>query len=362
MTTETIQSKRPFRPWVRVVIALVVMFALFAAVYFLYFYWSVSKNSQSSDNAYVKGDLTYISNKVSGYVTKVNVADNQHIQAGQVLAEIDATDYQSAVDQAQAKILEIEASQHEMQEKIKLAQDQVAISRAEIAVSKAAQVRAENHLQRTQQLAAIGGMSKSEYDRAVEDTVSQATGVNVSNIKIKEAQQNIEVLKAQNESLKASLVAAKANLTQTQHNLAATRLIAPREGTVVSRKVREGEFVSVGKNLIVVAPISQLWIEANLKETQLSKLTAGDLVEFRLDAIPHRRFCGKIDSISRSSGAELALLPPDNATGNFTKIVRRFPVKISFDPKQQGLEKIAVGMSAIVNLEANTANQTCQSS
>ena len=361
MTTETIQSKRPFRPWVRVVIALVVMFALFAVVYFLYSYWSVSKNSQSSDNAYVKGDLTYISNKVSGYVTKVNVTDNQHIQAGQVLAEIDATDYQSAVDQAQAKILEIEASLHELEERIKLAQDQVEISKAEIAVSKAAQLRADNHLKRTKELAAIGGMSKSEYDKAVEDTVSQASSVDVSTIKIKESQQNIQVLKAQSDSLKASLVAAKANLSQAQHNLAATQLIAPREGTVVSRKVREGEFVSVGKNLIVVAPVSQLWIEANLKETQLSKLAAGDLVEFRLDAIPHQTFCGKIDSISRSSGAELALLPPDNATGNFTKIVRRFPVKISFDPKQQGLEKIAVGMSAIVNLEANTANKSCQS-
>ncbi|MPW45545.1 HlyD family secretion protein [Acinetobacter guerrae] len=361
MTTETIQSKRPFRPWLRVVIALVVMFALFAAVYYVYFYWSVSKNSQSSDNAYVKGDLTYIANKVSGYVTKVNVSDNQHVQAGQVLAEIDATDYQSAVDQAQAKILEIEASQHELEEKIKLAQDQVEISRAEIAVSKAAQLRADNHLKRTKELAAIGGMSKSEYDKAVEDTVSEATSVNVSNIKIKEAQQNIEVLKAQSVSLKASLVAAKANLAQTQNNLSATKLVAPREGTVVSRKVREGEFVSVGKNLIVVAPATQLWIEANLKETQLSKLTAGDRVEFSLDAIPHQTFCGKIDSISRSSGAELALLPADNATGNFTKIVRRFPVKISFDPQQKGLEKIAIGMSAIVNLEAYTANKTCPS-
>ena len=359
MTTETIQAKRPFRPWVRVVIALVIMCALFAVVYFLYFYWSVSKNSQSSDNAYVKGDLTYIANKVGGYVTKVNVSDNQHVKAGQLLVEIDATDYQSAVDQAQARILEIQASQHELEEKIKLAQDQVEISRAEIAASKAAQLRADNHLKRTKELAAIGGMSKSEYDKAVEDTVSQTSLVNVSNIKIKESQQNIQVLKAQNDSLKASLVAAQANLAQAENNLAATKLIAPREGTVVSRKVREGEFVSVGKNLIVIAHIHQLWIEANLKETQLAKLAAGDRVEFSLDAIPHQKFCGKIDSISRSSGAELALLPPDNATGNFTKIVRRFPVKISFDPQQKGLDKIAIGMSAIVNLEANTANQSC---
>jgi membrane fusion protein (multidrug efflux system) len=109
MTTETIQAKRPFRPWVRVVIALVIMCALLV-VYFLYFYWSVSKNSQSSDNAYVKGDLTYIANKVGGYVTKVNVSDNQHVKAGQLLVEIDATDYQSAVDQAQARILKFSQS------------------------------------------------------------------------------------------------------------------------------------------------------------------------------------------------------------------------------------------------------------
>jgi membrane fusion protein (multidrug efflux system) len=148
-------------------------------------------------------------------------------------------------------------------------------------------------------------------------------------------------------------------LAQAENNLKATQLVAPRDGVVVSRKVREGEYVSVAKNLMVIAPETNLWIEANLKETQLSKLAKGDQVYFSVDAIPNQKFCGTLDSISRSSGSDLALLPADNATGNFTKIVRRFPVKIVYNPQQKGLEKLAIGMSVIVDLKANTQGQTC---
>lgn len=352
MMTDSTETKKTLHPWMRVGIALLLMLCALSAVFYLYKYWSINRDVQSTDNAYVKGDLSYVTSKISGYVVKVNVTDNQKVKAGQVLAEIDKTDYLSAVEQAQAKIAAVTASQHELEEKIKLAQEQINISKAEIAAVEAAQRRAENHLKRTKELVNIGGMSQREYDEAVEDQIDQTTNVHIAKVKIRESEQNIHVLQAQRETLLAELNAAKASLTQANNNLKATQLIAPRDGTVVSRKVREGEYVSVGKNLIIVAPLSNLWIEANLKETQISKLSPGDQVYFTVDAIPGKKFYGTLDSISRSSGSDLALLPADNATGNFTKIVRRFPVKIVFDPHQKDIEKIAIGMSILVDLQA----------
>lgn len=357
--SESTANNKEIHPWLRVLVAFLLMSALLAVVYFLYAYWSMNKNSQTTDNAYVKGDLSYITTKVSGYVVKVDVQDNQAVKAGQTIAEIDTTDYQSNVDQAQARIEEVRASQNELEEKIKLAKQQVSISQAEITAAKATQARALKDVQRTQALVDIGGVSKSEYDRALEDRINQSANVDISAAKNQEAEQAIHVLQAQRHSLTAALKSAEANLKQAENNLKATRLTAATDGTVVSRKVRIGEYVSSGKNLVVIAPSQNLWIEANLKETQLAKLETGDQVIFSIDAIPQHDFCGRIDSIAKSSGSELALLPADNATGNFTKIVRRFPVKISFDPQQKGLDKVAVGMSAIVQLKANTRKLNC---
>ena len=353
------ESEKIVRPWLRVLIAFVLMVSLLSLIFYIYNSWSVNSKTQTSDNAYVKGDLTYITSKVGGYMVKVNVVDNQKVSAGQVLAEIDPTDYVSGVNQAKAKIAEIVAVQHELEEKIKLAKEKINISKAEITAAEATQRRAANYLKRTEDLVNIGGISKSDYDKAVEDQIGQAANVNVAKVKIREAEQNIHVLQAQRGTLQASLSAAQANLAQAENNLKATQLVAPRDGVVVSRKVREGEYVSVAKNLMVIAPETNLWIEANLKETQLSKLAKGDQVYFSVDAIPNQKFCSTLDSISRSSGSDLALLPADNATGNFTKIVRRFPVKIVYNPQQKGLEKLAIGMSVIVDLKANTQGQTC---
>lgn len=354
------ESKKIVRPWMRVIIAFIIMLCILSLVFYIYNHWSVNSKTQTSDNAYVKGDLSYITSKVSGYVVKVNVVDNQQVKAGQVLAEIDQTDYLSDVDQAKAKIAGIEASQHELEEKIKLAKEQINISKAEISAAEATRNRANNYLKRTENLVGIGGISKSEYDKAVEDQVGQTANLNVAQVKIRESEQSIHVLQAQRATLTASLAAAQANLTQAENNLKATKLVAPRDGSIVSRKIHEGEYVTAAKSLMVVAPSSNLWIEANLKETQLSKLAAGDNVYFTVDAIPSKKFCGTLQSISRSSGSDLALLPADNATGNFTKIVRRFPVKIIFDPKQQGMENLAIGMSVVVDLKANTQGKACK--
>ncbi|WP_335954982.1 HlyD family secretion protein [Acinetobacter guillouiae] len=353
------ESQKTVRPWLRVLIAFLIMTGLLSFVFFIYNNWSINKKTQTSDNAYVKGDLTYITSKVSGYVVKVNVVDNQKVEAGQVLVEIDSTDYFSEVDQAKAKIAETIAAQNELGEKIKLAKEQIIISKTEINAAEATLHRVTKYLKRTEDLVNIGAISKSEYDKAVEDQVGQETNVNVAKVKIREAEQNIHVLKAQRGTLNASLNAAQAILVRAENNLKATKMIAPREGMVVSRKVREGEYVSAAKTLMVIAPEKNLWIEANLKETQISKLAKGDQVSFSVDAIPGHEFCGTLESISKSSGSDLALLPADNATGNFTKIVRRFPVKITFDPQQNGLEKLAIGMSVIVGLKANTKDKSC---
>lgn len=358
--SESVEKKVVIRPWMRVLVAFVVMMAVMMLVLYIYKNWSTHRQTQTTDNAYVKGDLGYITSKISGYVVKVNVTDNQMVKVGQVLAEIDQTDYVSAKEQAQAKIEAIHASQQELEEKIKLAQTQIKIAKTEISAADASKQRAASYLKRTQALVNIGGISQSDFDKAKEDLIAQQTNADIAKVKIQESEQNIKVLQAQRASLIAELSAAEAGLRHSENDLKATQLIAPREGTVVSRKVREGEYVSVGKSLFVIAPSDHLWIEANLKETQLSKLSKGDQVHFSVDAIPDYKFCGTLDSISRSSGSDLALLPADNATGNFTKIVRRFPVKIIFNPQQKGLEKLAIGMSVIVDLKADTQKEQCK--
>lgn len=230
----------------------------------------------------------------------------------------------------------------------------------EISAAKASQQRAASYLKRTQALVDMGGISRAEFEKAQEDQVSQKANAEVAQVKILESEQNIRVLESQRAGLLAEMNAANAGLKKTENDLRATKLIAPNDGTVVSRKVRVGEYVSSGKSLMVIAPSANLWIEANLKETQISKLKKGDQVLFTVDAIPDGHFCGTLESISKSSGSELALLPADNATGNFTKIVRRFPVKIVFNPQQKDIERLAIGMSVIVDLKANTQNKVCQ--
>ena len=358
--SENIQEKKAIRPWLRVLIAFSIMMLVILLVMFIYKYWSNNRLTQTTDNAYVKGDLNYISTKINGYVTEVLVTDNQSVKAGDVLAEIDQTDYISAVEQAKAKIESIQANKQELEEKIKLAKAQIQISKVEISAVKASQQRAASYLKRTQALVDMGGISRVEFEKAQEDQVSQKANAEVAQVKILESEQNIRVLESQRAGLLAEMNAANAGLKKTENDLRATKLIAPNDGTVVSRKVRVGEYVSSGKSLMVIAPSANLWIEANLKETQISKLKKGDQVLFTVDAIPDGHFCGTLESISKSSGSELALLPADNATGNFTKIVRRFPVKIVFNPQQKDIERLAIGMSVIVDLKANTQNKVCQ--
>lgn len=351
MSKLSIQLNKSF---LRFILATIVIICILMMLIYTYYNWSRNSDIQNTDNAYVKGDLMYVSSKVSGYVDHVYVGDNQYVKAGQVLAQINQVDFNTLVEEAQSKLDQLNANIHQIDEQIKLAKEQVKVKQAEIEAAKASKLRADNYFTRSDQLVQDGAISKQEFDAAYDEKVSQASKVHIAMISIDEALQNINVLDAQKGSLQAMLPAAKANLVQAKENLESTKLIAPRDGKVVSRKVHQGEYLTSGKNIIVLAPVKNLWIEANLKETQISKIHSGNMVSFTIDAIPNKEFCGSIDSIANASGSELSLLPPDNASGNFTKVVRRFPVKISFSENQPGLESIAIGMSAIVNLYSNS--------
>lgn len=159
------------------------------------------------------------------------------------------------------------------------------------------------------------------------------------------ARQQLEVLHAQHSVIAAQLTAADANLQRALNDLGRTAVKAPREGLVAARNVRVGEYVTVGTRLLAISPTRDLWVEANLRETQLARMRGGDRVQIEVDALPGQKFCGYVESISGASGSEFAVIAPDNASGNFTKIVRRFPVRILFDQDQPGLDRLGVGMS-----------------
>ena len=206
--SENIQEKKAIRPWLRVLIAFSIMMLVILLVMFIYKYWSNNRLTQTTDNAYVKGDLNYISTKINGYVTEVLVTDNQSVKAGDVLAEIDQTDYISAVEQAKAKIESIQANKQELEEKIKLAQTQIKIAKTEISAADASKQRAASYLKRTQALVNIGGISQSDFDKAKEDLIAQQTNADIAKVKIQESEQNIKVLQAQRASLTTELSVA----------------------------------------------------------------------------------------------------------------------------------------------------------
>jgi membrane fusion protein (multidrug efflux system) len=306
----------------RVAIATASVAALGLAIAASYGLWHRVTPFEATDNAYVRGDLTFVAAKVPGYVVEVATENNRRVAPGQVLARIDPRDYQAAVADAEAGLA---------QQKAGAAQAQAHRAGADFA--------------RAKDLVGEGAVSRSVYDQAVAEDVRGQSTLAQSLAQGAYARRQLQVLDAQRQANLAAQLGAQAKLFKARNDLSSTVITAPREGLVAARNVRLGEYVGVGTRLMAVAPTKALWIEANLRETQLSRIRAGDRVQIRVDAASDQIFCGTVESLAGASGSEFSVIPPDNATGNFTKIVRRFPVRILFDASQSGLDRLGSGMS-----------------
>jgi membrane fusion protein, multidrug efflux system len=339
-------SLRPSRQAIkRAALALAVALGIAGAADFGYGYLTHGRYLESTDDAYVKADSTIISPKVSGYIAQVLVGDNEKVRAGQLLARIDDRDFRTALDQAKADIAASEAAVRNLDAQLALQQPVIEQGTADIAAAEANLKFAQEEQARYDGLMKTGSgtiQRAQQTDAALREKVAQ---LQHGKSGLLAAQRKIDVLTTDRAKAVAQLDHARAVAQQAELNLSYTEISAPVDGTVGARSLRVGQFVQAGTQLMAVVPLDAVYVVANFKETQLTHVRDGQPVEIRVDGFQETKLKGHVDSLSPASGLEFALLPPDNATGNFTKIVQRVPVKIVLDDHSlSGL--LRPGMSA----------------
>lgn len=366
-------------PWLKYATPLMVLLLALAILITLTRNWNAwegSKAAQVTDDAYVRGDLTPLSTKVAGIVRDVKVSDYQNVRAGELLVELQDEDYRAHVAQATAAVdaakaaIENNRRQSELQESkiqramagIDLANAQIAAAQAGITAVQADVTRTDAERNRQEALLSTQATTKQHVETAVADQqrfaaleasrkadLEQAKVALRSNeIAVETERRGKAVLASQGQQLLADLQAKEAALTVAKINLGYTKIYAPADGTVGELQVHSGQLVSPGTQVVAFVPETK-WVQANFRETQLTNMKVGDPVEIRVDTYPGKVFSGKVIEIAPASGSQFALLPPDNATGNYTKVVQRIPVKIAFDdPKDAGV--LRPGLSVIATV------------
>jgi len=308
-------------------------------------YWLDVRDYESTDDAFIAARSFSVAPKVGGYVVDVPVTDNQHVRAGDVLARIDERDYRNALDQALAQVSVSQANVDNVQAQIDSQRQQVDQAKAQLDQSQAAEVFAQQEETRSSDLVKRGA-DTVQHDQQNRSNLQQAqANTTRSKAALIAAELGIKTLEAQLESVRASLQQAQAQLDQAKLNLGYTRVTAAQPGRVVNLTGAVGTYATPGQSLMMFVP-DDIWIVANYKETQLAAMRPGQPVEFTIDAYPGRTFTGHVDSVQPGSGTAFSLLPAENATGNYVKVVQRVPVKIVVDHWPDDLA-IGPGMSVV---------------
>jgi multidrug resistance efflux pump len=337
------------------VVALLMALAGLLGVSFVLYAWRLppfSSPVQSTENAYVRGQVTVISPQVSGYVVETPVQDFQAVQAGQLLARIDGRIYQQRVEQAQAAVAAQQGNLANALQQRRTAEAGVGQVDARIASARAALVRAQADERRATTLRRQGWLAQAALDttqaarRQAEAAVQEATAARTA------AQQGVTSAVVGRETLAANVQAAQAALHLAEIDLANTRIVAPRNGTLGEVGVRQGQYVTAGTQLMSLVP-DRVWVVANFKETQLARMRVGQPAVVRVDALAHARLSGRVERISPATGAEFSVIRPDNATGNFTKVAQRIPVRILLDANQPLIARLRPGMSVEARVDTS---------
>src|SRR6516165_9283176 len=324
---------------------------LTGSAYFGWDYWTVGRFHVSTDDAYVKADNTTIAPKVSGYIGAVLVGDNEQVKAGQILARIDDRDFRVSVDQAKADVETAKAAIANKEAMLGAQESVIEAARATIVVDEANLAFAEQEDKRYSQLASTGYGSVQNAQQSASRLAAARASVARDTASVESATRQLDVLKAELAQAQATLVRDEALLRQAELNLSYTNIVSPADGVVGNRTLRVGQYVQAGTQLMAVVPTAAAYIIANYKETQLTNVRPGQPATIEVDTFPGMTFTGHVDSIAPASGQEFALLPPDNATGNFTKVVQRIPVKITLDPDAPIAEELRPGMSVIPTID-----------
>jgi membrane fusion protein (multidrug efflux system) len=327
---------------------------LAGAVWYGWDYWTVGQYLVSTDDAYVKADNTTVAPKVSGYLHEVLVGDNERVKAGQILARIDDRDFKVALDQAKADVAAARAAIASRQAQLDVQQTVIDAARATIDVDKATVTFAGQENKRYTDLAATGFGSVQNAQQAQSRNAGAQAAIQRDTANLAAALKQVDLLKAEIVQANAALARAEAIQGQAELNLGYTSIVAPIDGVVGNRTLRLGQFVQAGTQLMSLVPVTGAYVVANYKETQLTDVREGQAVDIAVDMFPGLLVHGHVDSIAPASGQEFALLPPDNATGNFTKVVQRIPVKIALNRDNSSPIELRPGMSVIPTIETKS--------
>ncbi|GHA45940.1 hemolysin D [Photobacterium aphoticum] len=315
------------------------------------YWWGYGQYFESTDNAYLHGDITNISPKVAGYITQSYVTDNQAVKAGDLLAQIDDRDFIAALDQAKANLAVNQAAIGNFIAQQQLQRTKISQSKSQIASAQAEYDRAKQQVARTRSLLTRNYSSQDELDSMLAHEKVTAAQLAEAQANYQGQKDQLAVLASQIKQAEAAVTEAKAECEKAQLNLDYTRIYAPVDGIVGKRSLRVGLYVQPGMPLMSLVPTENVWIEANFKETQLAGIHQGQSVNVEIDAYPGQPLEGIVQSFSPATGAKFALLPPENATGNFTKIVQRVPVKITI-PDQKALKgRLIPGLSVVATVD-----------
>ncbi|WP_336972232.1 HlyD family secretion protein [Alcaligenes nematophilus] len=313
--------------------------------------WTSSRRIQSTQNAYVKSDFAVLSAKVSGYVKAQPLGDYEQVKAGDLIAQIDPADYELVVAAARAEQSKAQAHLDNLDGEI--AQQQARIKEAQ-AKLRSVQVRVRqyrNNPSRQARLVKEGALSRQGYENAQADLDEAISQGEAATAQVELAKNSLKVLQGQRAIRTADLKSAEAALESARRNLGYTRIVAPFDGVLNKRHVQVGSLLNQGTQIVSIVPLEQAYVIANYKETQLAHVQPGQPVELTVDGLPGGSWRGRVVEIAPMSGAESSLLPADNASGNFTKVVQRIPVRIELEPGQAQLERLRPGMSAQARID-----------
>ncbi|WP_321369757.1 HlyD family secretion protein [Pseudomonas extremaustralis] len=305
---------------------------------------------ESTDNAYVQGEITRVSSQLGARIADVKVGDNEHVQKGQLLVKLEDDDFHLAVDRANAALAMREAERTQAQSKLTQQASLIAAGEAKVASSQASLGRSQIDLSRAQTLRKPGYVSEERVTTLSADNHIARSQVSMAQADLQGQRQQVNALNAEIRRLDALIANARTDLAQAELNLTRSEIHAPISGLVGQRAARNGQYVQAGAYLLSIVPDQDIWIQANFKETQIGHMQPGQKAELTFDAYSDTPIEARVDSLFAASGAQFSLLPPDNATGNFTKVVQRIPVKLTFAADNPLKGKIRPGMSVTVKV------------
>jgi membrane fusion protein (multidrug efflux system) len=348
------QKKNGGKSLKRIAVVALIVFAGIGISKFTYDWWTVGRFIESTDDAYVGGDVTVIAPKVSGFIAQLFVTDNQQVHAGDLLIKLDDRDYRAALAKADAAVAIQQATLVNLDATRNLQESVIAQAQAEIAATDAEITRTHDDQVRAQQLVTSGVESTQDFQKADADYKEAVAAGEKSRASLTAAQRQLDVIGTQKLQAQAALNQAIADRDLAQLNLSYTELRAPVDGVVGNRSAQTGAYATTGSQLISLVPAHGLWIDANFKESQLARVRPGSPATVAVDSISGKIFRGHVVSVAPATGAQFSVLPPENATGNFTKIVQRVTVRIALDDEAATLGQLRPGLSVTAKVNGKS--------